>query len=133
MINTSATGNHTTAAVLSALLSRGHVVLLPFGDGCRYDLAYDDNGKLVRVQCKTGRYQNGVVKFNTYSVNGGSKQHKGYTGSVDLYGVYCPLLEKTYLVPVDKVPDCSKGHLRIEPSKNNQQSGVLWAKDFQVL
>ena len=48
-------GNKTEGKVLAALADAGYQILLPFGSGCRYDLAFDDHGMIKRVQCKTGQ------------------------------------------------------------------------------
>ena len=75
--------------VLSALLQAGHRPLLPFGDGYPYDLAFDQNGELRRVQCKTGRMMNGAVYFPT-SIWCRDNKWRPYRDDVDYFGVYCP-------------------------------------------
>ena len=77
--------------VLSALLQAGHRPLLPFGDGHPYDLAFDQNGELRRVQCKTGRMINGAVYFPT-SIWCRDNRWRPYRNDVDYFGVYCPTL-----------------------------------------
>ena len=55
-------GTQTEATVLAALARYGHQVLLPFGEGYPYDLAVDvADGRIVRVQCKTGRLRGGCA------------------------------------------------------------------------
>jgi PD-(D/E)XK endonuclease len=108
----------------------GKQVLLPFGGGARYDLAYDDGGQLVRVQCKTAVLRKGCVEFNTRS-QGRDGTHHHYDGDADLFGVYCPELEAVYLVPVEKMGK-GKGYLRIDKPKNNMTSGIRWAADYKV-
>lgn len=130
MRDTSRVGNITEAAVLSTLVDRGYDVLIPFGGGAGYDLAYDTGKKIVRVQAKTGRLTNGVVKFNTASL-GRNGQRTGYAGRADEFGVYCRATGKVYLVPVDKC-SANGGWLRIDPTKNNQSSGIMWAADYEV-
>jgi hypothetical protein len=39
---------------------------------------------------------------------------------------------KIYLLPVGDMPVGSKGLLRISETKNNQQQGVKWAKDYEI-
>lgn len=85
-------GNKTEGKVLSALADAGYkILLLPFGSGCRYDLAFDDHGTIKRVQCKTGQLlkNRGAVFFRT------AKQYPNgrfvpYTADADYFGVYCP-------------------------------------------
>lgn len=115
------------------MLEAGYQILLPFGSGCRYDLAFDDHGTIKRVQCKTGQLlkNRGAVFFRT------AKQYpKGrfvpYTNDADYFGVYCPQTHEVYLVPVSDVPEGS-ANLRIDPPMNNQEKGIRWAKDYVIL
>ena len=78
----------------------------------------------------------GYLEFNTaitYARVGG-KPHirKGYQGEADYFGVYSPDTGKVYLVPVEDVPLCSKGKLRLDATRNNQQKGVKWARDYEI-
>jgi hypothetical protein len=135
MRNTSQTGEISRLQVIAALKRRRKHVLLPLGDYLRYDLAIDDEGPILRVQCKTGRLQNGVVRFLTCSIDSRSKKGKtirrSYRGEAELFGVYCPDNRKCYLVPVDKVgkSDC---HLRIDPPRNGQKTRIHWAEDYEI-
>jgi PD-(D/E)XK endonuclease len=78
----------------------------------------------------------GCLEFNTaitYARVGG-KPHirKGYQGEADYFGVYSPDTGKVYLVPVEAVPLDSKAKLRLDATKNNQQKGVKWVKDYEI-
>jgi hypothetical protein len=53
-----------------------------------------------------------------------------YTGIAELFGVYWPARDEIYLVPVNDVPK-SRGWLRLEPTRNNQQKGVRMAADYE--
>ncbi len=135
--NTSKKGEITESIVLAKLVQLGYECLIPWGHDHRYDIAIDDGGKLVRIQCKTARYleESGCLEFNaaiTYARVGG-KPHtrKGYKGEADYFGVYSPDIEKVYLVPVDDVPG-SVVKLRLHEAKNNQQKGIRWAEDFEI-
>lgn len=129
--NPTTVGTRTEGMVLAALLQLGKAVLLPFGGGARYDLAYDEGGRLVRVQCKTAkRTTNGCLLFNSRSIGYGG-EHRDYRGDADLFGVYAPELGVVYLVPVDLVAT-NTGSLRLDPTRNGQAKGVLWASDYQV-
>lgn len=121
-------GERAEAAVLAALAGAGKRVLLPFGDR-RYDLAYEENGRLVRVQCKAGSVRKGAVCFRTHSV--GRSSIRDYRGEVDLFGVYCHERGEVYLVPVHEVPT-RRGSLRIAPTRNGQTTGVRLAADYVI-
>jgi hypothetical protein len=135
MRNTSGVGEVSRWQIIAALTRRGRQLLLPVGDHHRYDLAIDDEGTLLRIQCKTGRLRNGVVQFATCSVDSRSKQggcvRRGYQGEVEFFGVYCPHNDKCYLVPVAKAPrfQCN---LRIDPPRNGQKTRLIWAENYEI-
>ena len=135
--NTAKKGEITESIVLARLVQLGYECLIPWGHDHRYDIAIDDDGKLVRIQCKTARYveERGCLEFNTaitYARVGG-KPHirKGYKQEADYFGVYSPDTGKVYLVPVDDAPG-SVAKLRLQATKSNQQKGVRWAKDYEI-
>jgi len=133
--NPKAVGERSEGLILAAFLRAGKVVLQPFGDNQRYDLVVDEDGHFIRVQCKTGRVKNGAVVFATCSSHvhtaGGGK--KGYKGQADLFAVYCPELDKVFVIPVEAAPDRSCA-LRLESPKNRQTKGVrmAWNHDFEA-
>lgn len=120
--------------IVALSLSRvGYLVSKPFGENARYDLVIDKDGKLSRVQVKTGRLRNGAILFNTYSSHyhrhGGSC--KPYTSEVDFFGVYCPQLRSVYLIPIEDTAKLS-GTIRIDETKNGQHSHVRWAQPYLI-
>lgn len=130
-MNSTLVGNRTEGFVLAALLAAGHHVLLPFGGGLRYDLAIDTSSGIKRVQCKTARMRDGSMFFKTASWQRDTKERTTYQGSADLFGVYCPQTSKCYLVPVAEV-GINEASLRLTASKNGQEKGVRWAKDYEI-
>jgi hypothetical protein len=128
--NPSSVGSRTEGIVLAALIRAGKVVLLPFGDGHRYDLAVDDGGRLVRIQCKTAFYKDGCVVFRTVSRRRDGTS-MGYEGHADAFGVYCPALDKVYVVPLVDAPD-REARLRVEPPKRGQVCNVRWAEHYEL-
>lgn len=108
---------------------------IPFGDNQRYDLILEDGDKLLKVQCKMGRLINGVISFMVSSNRRKTKEHGwgwvSYQGQIDLFGVYCPQVEASYLVPIEDVKN-SSAYLRLEPPRNNQVKGIRWAATYQL-
>lgn len=134
MRDTKSIGEISEAKLLACLLEKGWLISIPFGERGKYDLIADTGEELLRIQVKTGRLRNGVVLFNTRT----SHYHRGgadenYKGKADLFGVYCPDLDSTYLVPVDRAGTgaCS---LRVEAAKTkaNNQYGMRYAKEYEV-
>ena len=121
-------GERAEAAILAALVADGKEILVPFGQR-RYDLAYEEDGRLVKVQCKAGCLSKDrtVLNFRTHSV--GRKSVRGYQGEVDYFGVYCHERREVYLVPIDGLP-ASRATLRLAPARNGQTSRTRPASDF---
>ncbi len=102
--NTKRIGDISEIMVLGALVRAGYYVSVPFGENQRYDLIAEKDCKLFRVQVKTGRLRKGAILFACYS----SHAHRGgsmrrYAGEIDFFGVYCPDVDGTYLVPLEDV------------------------------
>jgi PD-(D/E)XK endonuclease len=134
MRDTRSVGDRTEAICLAHLLRTYETVLIPFGNGRRYDLVVDDGSRFLRVQCKTGSLRKGVIEFNTASIThpaGGITGRRHYRGQVDYFAVYCQATDRVYLVPVDDV-GISKGYLRLDASLNSQTKGLRWAKDYEM-
>jgi hypothetical protein len=129
-------GDRSTLAIMLGLQAAGHALSLPFGENTRYDLLVEIGSRIARVQCKTGRMQNGSVCFPTLS----SYAHhatprfrwRGYIGQIDYFGVWCPETGGVYLVPVDDVPPTRGATLRVEPARNGQRRRIRLAADFLV-
>jgi hypothetical protein len=126
-VQTNEKGSISEAAVLAALVKAGYPVLVPWGVA-RYDLVIETSEGFKKVQVKTGRIKDGTLHFNAYSMTGNGR-HTYSTEEVDLFGVYCPDLDRVYLVPhLGKHAPV----LRIDPSMNGQEKGIRWAKDFEL-
>jgi PD-(D/E)XK endonuclease len=129
-VTPSEVGERAEAAILAALVAAGKRVLLPFGGQRRYDLAYEEYGRLVKVQCKSGRERNGAIIFRTHSDIRGER--RDYREDIDLFGIYCHDRNEVYLVPVGDVPT-SAAHLRLHPPRNGQHSKVRWAAQYLLV
>lgn len=125
-------GERSQAHIIARLLEVGYNVLTPYGDSSRYDLVIEDaEGQFWRVQCKTAWIENGdasiqfaATSLRTRSTNGKVKYSRaGYVGHE---------LPKTYLIPASHIGNATRMRLRLAPSKNNQEKGVKWAKDYEL-
>jgi hypothetical protein len=138
-MNTSKLGEISLSQVLAALVQMGKRVWLPFGDSNRSDLLIEEeDGRIIRVQSKTGRLVRGAIIFPASSMHAPSRtglaktMRRAYRGQVDMFGVYCPATRKVYLVPVADVCD-NWGHLRVSQPLNNQRANIRWASDYELL
>src|SRR5207302_1784915 len=102
--NPTAKGKRSEAKILGELVEAGKSVLSPWGEE-RYDLALDEGGRLVRIQCKTGILRNGCVDFKTCIMDiRRPLGDGGYHGQIEAFAVYCPQTRQAYLVPIEAVP-----------------------------
>ena len=138
--NNKTIGERSEAIIMAKLLEVGYGVLTPFGDNRRYDLVIEDaDGNFYRIQCKTGWVENdgAYIQFKTassyYHTKAGRTSHgrRDYRGQIDYFAVYCPQTRRTYLVPIEHASS-SYMNLRLLPTKNNQEMGVKWAKDYEI-
>lgn len=126
--------------MLNALVQKGYEVLIPWGDHYPYDLAIylSGEGKMLRIQCKVARLSSDerYISFNPYVIVPGERGRRsvkrGYKGEAEYFGVYSPDLGKIYLIAVDDIPCGGDVRLRLKVSKNNQEKGVRWAKDYEI-
>lgn len=123
-------GDLTEAAVITELKRRGIPVLVPFSDNQRYDLVIEaKNGRMQRMQVKTGWISEGVIQFHTKSqhTNSQGNVYKHYDGDIDGFLVYVHELDVLYLVYQN---DFNKQiSLRIE-APDQPDASINWASDY---
>jgi hypothetical protein len=132
-LSTDQKGAIAEAAIVLAAAKLGIGVYLPFSDGERYDLIFDLEGRLVRVQCKWAPLQRDVVVVRAYSCRrtADGLRRRGYEADeIDAIAAYCPELDRCYYLPGARVVGRIQIQLRVAPSRNNQARGVNWAEDF---
>lgn len=121
--DTKSIGELSELIVALSLSRAGYFVSKPLGESTRYDLVIDKDGKLSRVQVKTGRLRNGVILFNTYSTRyhrkGGTC--KSYKDDVDFFGIYCPELHSVYLILDRRYVEAQ----RYDPRHGNEKQTAL--------
>ncbi len=132
---TKSIGILTELAVMARFSAMGYSLNLPYGDDAPYDLIVETpDDRLFRIQIKTGRLRDGVIRFNCVSEHG----HRNapptrYDGRIDAFAVYCAANDGLYIIDVNDV--CvrgSRGWLRIAPPRNNMRHGIHWAADYVI-
>jgi hypothetical protein len=122
-------GNISESLVTSRFLELGYIVLIPFGGGHRYDIVVEIDNQFKRIQIKTGRIYKNKLIFNTTSNNKGYSR-KSYHNEVDYLAVYCPEINKSYLIPVELT---GKSAMTLQLSKPKMMSkNTHLAEDFQI-
>jgi PD-(D/E)XK endonuclease len=122
------------AAITAAAIQLGLVVLRPLCEGGPYDLMFDLDPALLRVQCKLARLLPGVlyVGLQTNRCTPRGYVSTSYAASeIDAVAAYSPHLNRCFLLPINQV-ECRKAiHLRLDPTKNNQAERIKWARDYE--
>jgi hypothetical protein len=134
MLTTNQKGTLAEAKIAAEAIACGVGVCRPLDDE-RYDLIFDLRPRLLRVQCKWAPRVGDVVCARLYTSRRGREGmivRRYQPGEVDAFAFYCPELDRSYLVPGDEFAARRQIHLRLHPSKNNQQAGVRWARDFEL-
>jgi PD-(D/E)XK endonuclease len=123
-------GNTSEGIVLSAYLSEGFNVSIPFGTGASYDLVVDSGFRLYKIQVKTGWLRGGCAQYKSQRRQpGASLTRRPYKNSeVDYFVVNCPGNGTIYAVPAEN--HGGQGRLRLEPARNGQSKLVRWAEDY---
>ena len=111
----------------------GYNVLTPYGDCERYDFVVDVNGTFIRVQAKTSSTDDDGASFqfsgrSNHRREGRIIYHHYTSDEIDYF--VTSFKDKTYLIPVEECGATKR--LRLQPAKNGQTRGVVWAKDYEL-
>lgn len=124
-------GDLTEAIVITELKRREIPVSRPFGDNERYDAIVETpDGRLVRVQIKTGWLSDGVLRFHTRSqhTNASGNVYKTYDDTIDYLLVYAEELDGLFLIGVHEFDVLIS--LRVEEPHQRHRT-TQWAKYFR--
>ena len=114
-------GQLTEAIVLVEALKQNIIVSYPYGDKARYDMLFDINGRIFKIQVKTSReakVSGSAFMFNCYSVVNGHK-HKYNETEIDYFATVWE--NQVYLIPV---AECSTEKTLWLSAPNNNKSSV---------
>ena len=135
MLTPSSKGGIAEIAIAAEAIKIGVVVLRPVIEGSRYDLLFDVDGLLLRIQCKWARRKGNVVVVNTRTSRQTPRGYvrTTYTASeIDAIAAYCPDLDRCYLMPVRDVAGRQSIHLRLTPASNNQEVAITYAASYEI-
>jgi hypothetical protein len=109
-------------------------VYRPVSEGGRYDLIFDLDGRLWRVQCKWARRYGDVLIVRCYScrrAREGMRVRRYTTQEIDAVAAYSFDLDRCYFLPMEVVGRKRNVQLRLAAARNNQRDGINWAEDFE--
>ena len=123
------------AAITAKAVELGIVVLRPIVEGRRYDLVFDIDHRLYRVQCKWAPRRGAIIFVSIatcrYTPRGYVRSTYGLE-EVDAVAVYCQELKRCFWLPIEAVAGKHAISLRLEPAANNQQAAVKYAADYEL-
>ena len=133
VLTTNQKGTLAEVKIAAAAVELGLGVAWPLDDE-RCDLILDTRERLLRVQCKWARRIGNVVSARLYTSRRGPeglRNARYRAGELDAFALYCPDVERCYLLPADEVVAFRQVHLRLVPSRNNQLLGIRWARHYE--
>ena len=133
-LTTNQKGAIAETAIVHEAIKLGIEVYRPVAEGGRFDLIFLLGERLARVQCKWAPLHGEVVLVRCYSARrtGHGIVRRLYgADEIDAYAAYCPAVDRCYFLPIETFAGRSVIQLRLAPSRNNQQIGVNWAKDYE--
>lgn len=135
MATTKTKGDLAELMVAADLRRKGYKVAFPYGEDWDYELIFDHDGNLERVQVKYAEPDGSVltVRCRSHSLtNGKVRQVKRYTAAmIDWLAVYDRSTDRCYYVPAEKLgTGRSIMHLRLKPTRNGQRLGINFADDY---
>jgi hypothetical protein len=134
MLTTNQKGFVAETAVIHECAKLGVPVSKPLDDQ-KYDLIFDLGENLLRVQCKWAALNGEVVVIRTRTCRRGREGliHRSYApGEIDAIAAFCPDTHRCYFLPHELSVDRVAVQLRVAPTRNNQASGIRWARDFEL-
>jgi prevent-host-death family protein len=136
MHDTNHKGNVAEAAIAAEATKLGIPVLKPLVEHTRYDLVFEVDDSLFRIQCKWAPLREDVVVVNLMSAcytSGGRQIRRPYTAAeIDAVAVYCQALDECYLVTAEMFDGRRGLHLRVGPPRNGQLAQLNWAADYRL-
>jgi prevent-host-death family protein len=128
-------GNVAELAIAKAAAELGLAVFKPLTEHERCDLILGIAGQLLRVQCKWGSQERGVItarlRSSYHSPTRGYVTKTYDDSEVDAVAVYCGELDSCYLLPINLASGRGAVTLRPSPARNNQRAALNLAAEYE--
>jgi prevent-host-death family protein len=136
VLSTNQKGAIAETAIAAAATKLGISVLRPIVEHGRYDLAFEISDRILRVQCKWGRLDDGrtviTAQLHTTRLSPSGYIRASYSeDEIDLLAIYCQGLDRCYLLPSSLIAGRRAICLRLTPPKNRQRACINLARDFE--
>ena len=138
MLSTNRKGAIAETKIAAAATELGIPVLRPIVEHARFDLGFEIGDRILRIQCKWAALDAdaGVIRVNLQTCR--HTPSVGYVYStyaaseIDAVAVYCPELDRCYLLPIALVAGRRAIHLRTSPPRNGQRACINLEADFRL-
>ena len=123
------------ACIAAEALKLGIDVYRPVAEGGRYDMIFDLDDRLLRVQCKWATRRGEVLVVMCQSARRSAEGfiRRSYTSAeVDAIAAYNLELDRCFFIPIARVEGRPGIALRLSPCRNNQKRRINWADDFDL-
>jgi antitoxin (DNA-binding transcriptional repressor) of toxin-antitoxin stability system len=128
-------GNVAELKIAAEAARLGIPVLQPMTEHERYDLVFEVDGELKRVQCKSAPRRGDVVvvRFVTNRRGPNGLIRTKYTSEeIDAVAAYCPEVDECYYLPMSMIEGMTGVHLRLAPTRNGQRAAVHFAAEYRL-
>ena len=125
-VTTDQKGAIAELAIQLAAIKLGIEVYRPVAEGGRYDMIFDLDRNLVRVQCKWATRYDDVLIARCYRSrrNRDGLVRRLYTREeIDAFALYSLELDRCFFVPMAFAEGMQEIRLRLAPARNNQRRG----------
>lgn len=133
LLTTNQKGAIAETAIAHEAVKLGIGVFKPLADE-RADFIFDLRPKLIRVQCKCAQRTGDVLVVRLYSNRrtlAGMRRSFYSCDEIDAFAAYSPATDQCYFLDMQEFAGMSQLLLRLNRTKNNQQAGVRWARDYE--
>jgi prevent-host-death family protein len=128
-------GNVAELKIAAEAARLGIPVLAPMTEHERYDLVFELNGELKRVQCKSAPRKGDVVAV-TFVTNrrgpDGFIRTKYSAKEIDAIAAYCPELDECFYISMAEVDGGCSFYLRLAPPRNGQRAALHFAAEYRL-
>jgi hypothetical protein len=134
MLTTDQKGAIAETAIAHEATKLGIEVYRPIAEGGRFDMIFVLGDELARVQCKWAPLLGDVVAVRCCSSRRAREgiRKRAYTPEeIDAYAAYCASVQRCYFLPIARFPNQREIRLRLASTRNNQNTLVNWAEDFE--
>ncbi|HEY8030397.1 MAG TPA: group I intron-associated PD-(D/E)XK endonuclease [Gaiellaceae bacterium] len=94
-------------------------------------LTTDQKGVVAEMSIAHEAFKLGIGVLKHRRAHEGLRRSVYKVSEIDAFALHCPDLDRCYLVPIAELDGRHCLHLRLSPTRNNQASGIRWARDYE--